>query len=563
LAVTSVLFVFILLREQSAPASVIFKDVTKEMAISFTHLSAPEKKYLIESMSGGVGLFDYNNDGCLDIYFTNALTVETARDPTRGKSALYRGNCTGFTDITEGSGVAFPGWAFGVVAADYDSDGYQDLYVTCFDSDRLYRNNRGNGTFSDVTKTAGVSDNRWSTGAAFGDYDRDGRLDLFVANYVDFKMDDLPEFGKGRFCKYLGILVQCGPRGLPGAGDSLFHNEGNGIFSDVSTKAGLTDANGLFGMGAVWTDADNDAWPDLFVANDSGPNFLYRNNRNGTFTEMGFLAGVAVAEDGNEQASMGVALGDYLHTGGLAIFLTHFSDEYAALYRQDKPLEYSDVSFQSRIAPKTMGFVGWGTSFFDFDNDGWQDLMAVNGHVYPQVDQANVSTRYAQRILLFQNQRDGTFNEIANEAGEDLMVPRVSRGAAFGDFDNDGDVDVVINNLDGKPTILRNEGGNRRNWVSIRLRDSALNRDGIGARIKVVAADLVQVDEVRSGASYLSANDLRIHFGLGTNERIDHIEIRWPDGKIEKVLGPPINHFLTIQKTKGLIQTAKPTTGPR
>ena len=535
-----------------------FQDITDNSGVTFKHSSAPEKKYIVESMSGGVALFDYDNDGCLDIYFTNALTVDTANDPNSARSALYRGHCDGtFTDVTERSGLAYPGWAMGVVAADFDGDGYEDLYVTGLGGNHLYRNN-GDGTFTDVTEKAGVREGRWSTGAAFGDYDNDGYLDLFVANYVDFKMSDLPKFGKGKFCEYRGVPVQCGPRGLPGAGDSLFHNNGNGTFTDVSVKAGVSDPDGRYGLGVVWTDIDQDGWQDLYVANDSGPNFLYHNNHNGTFTEMGFLAGAAVGEDGNEQGSMGVAVGDYLHTGRLALFVSNFVDEYDTLYRHDEPLMFSDVSFAAGTA-KVMGpYVGWGTAFFDYDNDGWPDLMVVNGHVYPQVDSVDLGSKYAQRILLFHNDGNGKFSEVAARAGDALVVPRVSRGAAFGDIDNDGNVDVVINNLDGKPTILHNDGGAKNNFVTIKTVGKGPNRDALGARVKVVARDLVQWDEVRSGGSYLSSSDTRLHYGLGKRSQMDLIEVHWPDGQTETVKNIAANQFLTIQEGAGVIKQMPP-----
>lgn len=538
------------------PSPVHFTDITDSAGIKFRHVSAPQKKYIVESMSGGVALFDYDNDGWLDIYFTNALTVETAGDPRSSRSALYHNNRDGtFTDVTEKSGLAFPGWAMGVVAADFDGDGFQDLYVTCLGPNRLYHNN-GDGTFTDVTAKAGVDDSRWSTGAAFGDYDRDGWLDLFVANYVDFRLSDLPKFGQGKFCNYHGIAVQCGPRGLKGAGDSLFHNNGNGTFSDLSKKAGVSDPEGRYGLGALWTDADGDGWPDLYVANDTGPNFLYRNRHNGTFDEIGFLAGVAVGDDGQEQGSMGVAAADYLHTGRMDLYVSNFSEEYNSLYRCDPGFEFTNVSYASNTASVSIPYLGWGTAFFDYDNDGWPDLIVVNGHVYPQVDQADLGTSYRQRILLFHNNRDGTFSEVAAECGDALMIPRVSRGAAFGDIDNDGDIDIVIENLDGKPTILRNDGGDRNNWVTIKLKSNGPNRDAIGAKVKVVAGDLVQWGEVRAGGSYLSASDLRLHFGLEKRTTIDLVEVHWLDGTLESIRNVPANHFVTIQESKGIVETA-------
>jgi enediyne biosynthesis protein E4 len=535
-----------------------FSDITDSAGITFRHVSAPEKKYIVESIGGGVALFDYDNDGCLDIYFTNALTVGTVTDPHSSRSALYHGNCDGtFTDVTEKSGLAFPGWANGVVAADFDGDGYEDLYVTCLGHNHLYHNN-GNGTFTDITAKAGVDDARWSTGAAAADYDKDGALDLFVSNYVDIDLAKLPEFGKNKFCQYRGIPVQCGPRGLPGAGDSLFHNNGDGTFTNVSQKAGVSDSEGRYGLGAIWTDVDGDGWPDLFVANDASGNYLYHNNQDGTFTDVGLEAGVAVDQDGVPLGAMGVTVGDYLHSELFGIFVSNFSGEHATLYRHDKPLYFTDVSYASKVAPVSTPYVGWGASFFDYDNDGWPDIIAVNGHVYPQMENASVGTTYRQRILLFHNEHDGTFTEVAAESGDALMVPRVSRGVALGDIDNDGDIDVVINNLDGKATILRNDGGNRNNWITIKTVGHGMNRDAIGARVKVVSGDLTQWDEVHTGGSYLSSSDLRLHYGLGKTTKVDVIEVHWPDGKVETVRDVAANFFLTIEEGKGLVRTTPP-----
>jgi len=553
--------IFLTARANEKKSQPQFVDIIDSTGITFRHVSAPEKKYLVESMSGGVALFDYDNDGCLDIYFTNALTVDTANSPKSSKSALYHNNCDGtFTDVTDRAGVGYPGWAMGVLAADFDGDGWEDLYVTCLGHNHLYHNN-GDGTFTDITAKAGVDDARWSTGAALGDFNRDGAPDLFVANYVDFRLDDLPKFGQGATCRYRGIPVQCGPRGLPGAGDSLFMNNGDGTFKDVSKKAGVSDPDGRYGLGVVWTDIDGDGWPDLYVANDAGPNFIYHNKHDGTFEEIGYTAGCAVGEDGSEQGSMGVALGDYMHTGRFGIFVSNFADEYSMLCRQDKPLLFTDVSYASGIARFKGPWVSWGTAFFDYDNDGWPDLLYVNGHVYPQVDNLDTTSKYAQRILLFRNNGDGTFSEIAAQAGDALMIPRVSRGAAFGDIFNDGHIDVVINNLDGKPTILRNIGGNpENNWITLRLVGIGKNPDALGARAKVVSGDLVQWDEVRSGGSYLSSSDLRLHFGLGQRSQVDLVEVHWPDGKIETAKNVPINDFVTIQYGKGIARVTQPKT---
>jgi len=536
-----------------------FTDITDSAGIKFRHNSAPEKKYIVESMSGGVALFDYDNDSCLDIYFTNALTVETFDAPRSSPSALYHNNCDGtFTDVTEKSGLAYPGWAHGVVAADFDGDGFEDLYVTCLGHNHLYHNN-GNGTFTDITAKAGVDDTRWSTGAAVADYDQDGALDLFVSNYVEIELSKLPEFGKSKTCQYRGVPVQCGPKGLPGAGDSLFHNNGNGTFTNVSRQAGVSDAEGRFGLGAIWTDVDGDGWLDLFVANDATGNYLYRNNHNGTFSEMGLQAGVSLDEDGVPLGSMGVTVGDYLHTGQLGVFVTNCSGEHATLYRHDKPLLFTDVSYLSRVAPVSTPYVGWGTGFFDYDNDGWPDLIAVNGHVYPQMENTSVGTTYRQRMLLFHNQHDGTFAEVAADSGSALLVPRVSRGLALGDIDNNGYIDVVINNLDGKPTILHNDGGTGNNWITIKTVGHGMNRDAIGAKVKVVSGELVQWDEVHAGGSYLSSNDPRLHYGLGKNSKVDLIEIHWPDGKVEAIKDVAADKFITIEEQKGITRTSGPT----
>lgn len=537
-----------------------FVDIIDQSGIKFEHYSDPDKRYVPESMAGGVALFDFDNDGCLDIYFTNSPTVN-AKDPAVARGALYKGNCNGtFTDVTAKSGLGDDGWAMGAIAGDYDGDGYQDLYITCLGSNHLYHNNH-DGTFADVTQKSGTDDRRWSTGAAWGDFDRDGWLDLFVDNYVDFKLEDLPQFGKGKFCQFRGVPVQCGPRGLPGAGDSLFRNKGDGTFENVTQKSGAADPDGRYGLTAIWTDVDEDGWPDLYVANDAGPNFLYHNQKNGAFVDKGFLAGVAVGEDGNEQGSMGIALGDYLHTGRLAFFVTNFSDEYDVLYRHDKPLLYTDVTFASGIG-KAMGpWVSWGTAFFDYDNDGWPDLLVVNGHVYPQVDAvAGGSSKYRQRLLLFHNNGNGTFSEVAAQSAQTLMIPRPSRGVGFGDFDNDGNIDVVVENLDGKPTILRNMSGNRNNWTTIQLVGNKPNIFAIGARVKVVSGDLTQCDEIHTGGSYISSSDLRVHVGLAKRTRVDLIEVRWPDGSVESVKDQPANHFIVIEQGKGATKATPPKT---
>jgi len=524
-----------------------FTDVTQKAGITFKHISSPEKKYIVESMSGGLALIDYDNDGYQDIYFVNSLTVDLVKSRTKTKSVLYRNNGDGtFTDVTDKAGVGDIGWGMGAAVGDYNNDGFDDLYVTCYGPNHLLRNN-GNGTFTDVTQTAGVDDKRWSAGAAFVDYDNDGKLDLFVSNYVAFDFSHPPDFGKGRLCQYKGIPVQCGPRGLPGDGDSLFHNNGDGTFEDVTKKAGVPDPDGYYGMGVICSDFDQDGLVDIFVANDSVPNFLYHNNGDGTFKEIGFTSGTAVNENGSEQGSMGVTVGDYDHDGRFDLFVTNFDDDYNTLYHNDGPNAFTDVSYAAKVAAVSLPYVGWGTKFFDYDNDGWVDLFVANGHVYPQIP------TYRQRNLVHHNNRDGTFTEVAAQLGAPFLEKGVARGAVFGDLDNDGDVDIVINNLDGAAQVLRNDGGNASNSVLIKTVGVKSNRDGIGARLKVVSGDLAQVDEVRSADSYISQSDLRLHFGLEKKTKIDLIEVRWPSGTVDKITNINANKILTIKEGQGLI----------
>ncbi|HET7294086.1 MAG TPA: CRTAC1 family protein [Vicinamibacteria bacterium] len=538
LGAASALAPLVMLQSATRPPRV-FRDVTLEAGVRFTHHSAPEKKYIVESMSGGVALFDFDKDGRIDIYLVDSLTVDTRNDPKAAHSALYRnlGNGT-FVDVAEKAGVAHPGWGMGVCVADFDGDSWQDLYVTSLGPNRLFRNNH-DGTFTEMAVKAGVTVGGWSAGCGFADYDRDGDLDLFVSRYVNIDLDRLPEFGKDKTCEYRGIAVQCGPRGLPGETDFLFRNEGGGRFTDVSERAGVSDPRAYFGLGIAWFDANQDGWPDLYVANDSTPNFLYINQRDGTFKEVAFPMGVAVSEDGAEQGSMGVALGDYDLSGHEHIFVTNFSEEYNALYHNDGT-HFTDVSFRSKTAPSSLPYVGWGTAFFDFDNDGWLDLIAVNGHVYPQLDQARLgaSAPYRQRKLLYRNLRDGTFEEVAAQAGAVLMEERVSRGLAVGDLDDDGRLDVVINDLDGPPQVLRNEAAGAGHWLRVKLRGKPPNTDAIGAVVSVTAGGRTQRRLVQSGTSYISQDDMRAHFGLGSAALADTVEALWPDGtrtRLERV----------------------------
>ena len=545
---TNLILLFVVLSSSGGASNqtIQFTDITEAAGIVFVRPSAREKRYVVESISAGVALLDFNNDGLLDIYLVNALTVENPRGPS--PSALFRNRGDGtFVDVAAKAGVAHPGWGMGVAVADVDNDGWLDLYVTCFGSNRLYLN-RGDGTFRDGTGEAKVGDPGCGQGAAFGDYDNDGDVDLYIANYVEFDLNKLPEFGKGHFCHYRGIPVQCGPRGLPGGQDVLYRNEGDGTFVDVTREAKVLESERLYGMGVVWADLDKDGRLDLYVANDTQANYLYRNLGDGTFREVGLESGVAVAQDGSPQGSMGVAIGDYDRDGWSDIFVTNYADQYHSLYRQDRAFFFSDVSFGSRIAASSFPFVGWGAEFVDFDNDGWSDLIAVNSHVYPQIEQPPVSVPYRQRCLLYRNNGDNTFSEVTAQTGDPLMKMQTSRGAAFGDIDNDGDVDAIINNLDGGPMLIRNDGGDKSHWLLVKTEGTRSNRAGVGARVKVVTTEGSQEKEVRSGSSYLSHNDLRLHFGLGKEVQIKQLEVRWPSGAIDYLKDIEADQILTIRE---------------
>jgi hypothetical protein len=529
-------------------------DITASTGIHFEHLASPEKKYIVESMSGGVALIDYDRDGWPDIYFTNAPDVDMQLAGHKARSALFHNNHDGtFTDVTDKAGVAYPCWANGAVVGDYNNDGWPDLLVTCFGGVVLYRNN-GDGTFTNVTQQAGLGAHTlWAMGAAFGDYDGDGLQDLFVSHYAALDLHDLPAFGSMVTCQYHNIKVQCGPAGLKGSPDNLYHNNGDGTFSDVSKQAGVADPANLLGLTAVWSDFNNDGKPDLFVANDGAQNYLYKNEGHGHFSEVGYEAAVALDENGKALANMGVALGDYLHTGRFSIAITHFSEQYLELFRNDGDLNFTDVSTISKIAPSTTYYVGWGDAFYDIDNDGWLDLIAVNGHVYPQVDQAHIGIHFREPGLLFLNQRDGTFRDASDKAGAALKVPRVGRGLAIGDLFNDGVQEVVIENLEGEPAILRPEGGPRNHWISLELAGTESNKLALNARVKVIAGDLVQTDEVRSGGSYLSQSDLRLHFGLGDHRQADKVELYWPSGRQETLSSLDADHFYCAQEGSGIV----------
>ncbi len=531
-------------------------DITHSTGIVFEHLSSPEQRYIVESMSGGVALVDYDRDGWPDIYFTNAPSVQMALQGQKARSALYHNNHDGtFTDVTDKAGVGFPCSAQGAVVGDYNNDGWPDLLVTCFGGVVLYRNNT-DGTFTDVTKSAGLGgDTGWATGAAFGDYDNDGWDDLFVSHYVDFHLNDMAAFGSRDTCKYMGIEVQCGPRGLKGSPDTLYHNNKDGTFTDVSKKAGVSDPEERYGLTSIWSDFDNDGKLDLFVTNDGQPNYLYKGDGTGKFSDAGFTSGVAYNESGMAQANMGLAWGDYLHNGRMSILISHFDNEYAAMYRNDGAMNFTEVSIPSGVAKGSRGYVGWGDAFVDFGNTGWQDIFIVNGHVYPQVDTVAAGPTYKEPKVLLENLRDGTFKNISKDAGPAIQVPQVSRGMAIGDLFNDGRLEAVIENLVGSPMILRPEGGTTNHWISFQLEGVKCNRLALNARIRATAGRLIQLGEVASGGSYLSQHDLRIHFGLGDNSRLDKAEVLWPDGKVEILRDLAADHLYQVREGAGVVSS--------
>lgn len=533
-----------------------FEDIAQRAGLTVSHISSPDKKYVVESMSGGIGLIDCDNDGKLDIIAVNGSTIQRYRQGGDPMITLYHQDADSkredikFTDITRLAGLTRKGWGMGVAVADYDNDGLPDIYVTGYGGNALYHN-LGNCKFVDVTDKAGVGAGGFSTGAAWADYDRDGRVDLFVSRYVYVDIANLPEFGNDpRFCRFKTVLVQCGPWGLPGESDLLFHNKGDGTFEEVSKKAGVDDPHHYYGLGATWGDYDNDGWPDLYVANDAGPNFLYHNKHDGTFEDVGLLAGVALSGDGMEQGSMGVDWGDYLHEGRLSMIVTNFFEQGSTLYHNLDKVNFTDAGVRAGVYKPTYPYVSWGTTFFDVDNDGWLDLFVANGHVYPQVDSIPGGTPYRQPMQLFRNHRNGTFDDVSQVLAN--MPPESRRGAAFGDIDNDGNIDIVVLNMDGPPSLLLNQNHSASHRVLFKLVGTKSNKAAIGARVTVKAGSLVQINEVRGGASYLSQNDLRLHFGLAENDRMNEVRVRWPQGEIEIMRDVPADFIYTIVEGSGI-----------
>jgi hypothetical protein len=544
----------------SAP-QVSFVDVTRSAGIDF-HLTcgSREKRYIMDSMCGGIAVFDYDNDGWMDIFLVNGSTLEDLQNKKCHPSKLYHNNHDGtFTDVTAKSGLAHCGWGFGVAVGDYDNNGWEDLYVTYLDGAVLYHNN-GDGTFTDVTAKAGVGNTgRWGTSAAFGDYDNDGYLDLYVANYVDLDLKHLPEFGQGPFCQYRGIPVSCGPRGLKGGRDRLYHNNGDGTFTGVTEKFNI-DPDSYYGLGVLWLDYDLDGCEDLYVANDSSPSLLYHGDCKGGFTEVGVQAGVAYSADGREQAGMGIDSADYDHDGWPDIAKANFSDDTNNLYHNDHDGEFTDLAGPADFGQVSIPFLGFGIKFLDFDNDGWKDIFVANGHVNPQVDGHSFGVTYAERPLLFRNLKNGKFAEMGKSAGVALARRYVARGAATADFFNDGREELLVSVLDGSPLLLRNETAKRGHWLRIKTVGTHSNRDGLGARVEVKAGGLTQSEEVRANSSFESASDPRLHFGLGAAMQVDSIVIHWPSGKVD-TLGPQsADQELVIQE--GGVVTRRVYPGP-
>jgi hypothetical protein len=549
-----------------------FQVTNSDMGVKFTNVAAQagikhktvygdehKNRYLLETTGCGAAFIDFDNDGWQDIFLVNGTRLDGVAKDQTPTNHLYRNNGDGtFQDVTEKAGLTRTGWGQSVCVADYDNDGYDDIFVSYFGKNALYHNNR-NGTFTDVAEKGGVANNRtrWGSGCAFVDYDRDGYLDLFVASYIDLdlKTAPLPETGP---CLYKGLTVACGPPGLTGGVNALYRNKGDGTFIDVSEKAGITKTNGTYGLGVLVGDYDNDGWPDIYVANDSAPAALYHNNKNGTFTDIGVEAGCAFSIDGKPQAGMGVTAGDFDRDGWLDIFKTNFSGDTSTLYRNTGKASFDDVTFPSGVGITTR-WLGWGCGFFDADNNGWLDIFLVNGHVYPEVEKLTTEAGYAQRKVFYRNLGNGRFEDASERVGGAVTELTQARGCAFGDYDNDGDIDILINPVNAVPQLLRCDSTNQNTWITIKTIGVKSNRDGIGARIKCIAGDVSQIDEVRSGGSYYSQNDLRVHFGLGKSKKVNTIEIRWPNGQSDVLNDIAANQFIVVKEGAGLVPIAAQT----
>ena len=530
-----------------------FTNIAREAGLTAVTVfgGTETNKYLLETTGSGVGVLDYDDDGWLDVFVVNGSVLGGFPRGDAPTSHLYRNQHDGtFRDVTAAAGLTQSGWGQGVCSGDYDNDGHDDLFVTYWGQNRLYRN-RGNGTFEDVTAAAGLRSvkPRWGAGCAFLDFDRDGRLDLFAANYIDFDLASAPVPESG-LCRYKGLPVACGPPGLPGGKNVLYRNMGKGAFEDVSERSGITRATGTYGLGVSTLDFNDDGWVDLYVANDSNPSALYLNNRDGTFKDVGVSSGCAYSQDGKPQAGMGVAAGDYDRNGTIDLFKTNFAGDTSTLYANDGKGLCEDRTFAAGIGLNTR-WLGWGVSFVDLDNDGWLDLFLVNGHVYPEVGRLKTEAAYKQRKVVYRNLGNGRFEDVSMRLGEPITTPAAGRGAAFADFDNDGDIDVIVNNMNAPPDVFRLDLSPGAHWTTLKLVGTESNRSAIGARIRLFASDGMQVQEVRGGGSYYSQNDLRVHFGLGQTKRIDRVAIRWPNGREEQWKGVAVDRIVTLTEGTG------------
>lgn len=555
-----------------------FTDVAEKAGVTAPVIFGGEstKKYIIETTGTGVAIFDYDNDGWPDVFVVNGTTLDGKFAGAAPTSHLYHNNRDGtFTDVTAKAGLTRTGWGQGVCVGDYDNDGFEDLYVTYYGKNVLYHNN-GDGTFADVSEKAHVAGDgkAWGTGCAFVDYDRDGKLDLVVANYVDFDLASAPAPGERASCMWKGVPVMCGPRGLPWSKNILYHNRGNGTFEDVTAKAGIDRTNGHYGFSVSTLDFDDDGWPDIFVACDSTASILYRNNHDGTFTDVAVTAGAAFNDDGREQAGMGSTVADYDGDGRLDIFKTNFSDDTSTLYRNVDGKSFDDATFAAGLGLHTQ-YLGWGTMFVDADNDGWPDLLLVNGHVYPEVDSQHLGSTFREPRILYRNNGDGTFTDISETAGPAITETASSRGLAVGDLWNDGRMSAVISNMNARPSLLVNDLKNGNHWIEFKAIGTtwanggkkaepskateaalATNRDGIGAKITMKAGERIFVDEVRSGSSYISNNDARVHFGLGRATKVDWVQVRWPSGVAERFEGVRADAVNELKEGAGVRVTA-------
>jgi hypothetical protein len=539
-----------------SPPRVNFVDVAERAGLTAKTEDGGDKtkRYIIETTGSGAAAFDFDNDGWPDIFLVNGSRLEGFPKGQEPTSHLYHNNHDGtFTDVTQKAGAGLAGWGQGVCAGDYDNDGFVDLFVTFWGHDVLLHNN-GNGTFTDVTRKAGLwhDDIRWSTGCAFVDYDRDGRLDLFIAHYVDLDLPHTPEPGSNAACLWKGMPVMCGPRGLKGTHSELYHNNGDGTFTDVSQASGVAKTDAYYCFTALTGDFDNDGWPDIYVSCDSTPSLLFHNNHNGTFTEIAVESGVAFNDGGREQAGMGADAVDYDGDGWLDIIKTNFSDDTATLYHNNRDGTFSDVTSSAGLARNSQ-FLGWGTLFLDIDNDGWPDIFMANGHVYPEVDSKGLNNTFRERKLLYWNQHNGRFRDISLDSGAGMTAPFNSHGVASADFDNDGSVEVVVNNSHDRPSLLKNLG-DRGHWILLKLEGTKSNHDAIGARVTVRVGDHQQTQEVRSGGGYISQSDFRLHFGLGKATKADAIEIRWPSGLIQRLENVAGNRVVRIRESIGVME---------